>query len=280
MKIIDFRLRPPYKRFKDVGLFVNLETDTAEIARKMGTDIPSSARNLSMDELIAEMDALGIEKGVVPVRKGQSDNNDDLIDLLQDYPGRFICFAGIDPLEGTEKCLAEIEKYVVEGPCVGIVMELAFGSEPMHVDDERVFPIYQRCQEIQVPVMLQFGGLFVPEQDLYYPNDLDRIAVRFPKLNFIIVHGGYPFITEICHIALNRPNVYISPDCYAIDTIPGYQDYVTAANGSLRDKIVFGTAYPINALESIVEGWKKNGMTEETLEDVMYNNAVRLLGLE
>ena len=35
MKIIDFRLRPPYKRFKDVGLFVNLETDTAEIARKM-----------------------------------------------------------------------------------------------------------------------------------------------------------------------------------------------------------------------------------------------------
>ena len=55
---------------------------------------------------------------------------------------------------------------------------------------------------------------------------------------------------------------------------------MTAANGSLRDKIVFGTAYPINSLESIVEGWKKNGMTEETLEDVMYNNAVRLLGLE
>lgn len=280
MKIIDFRLRPPYEGFKKLGLFVDLETDTADIASRLGTKIPESAKHLSMDELINEMDELGVTKGIVPVRKGQSDNNDDLVDLMAEYPDRFICFAGIDPLDGIDICLNDIKKYVVDGPCTGIVMELAFGAEPLHVDDERIYPIYEYCQDHAIPVMLQFGGLFVPEQDLYRANDLDRIALKFSKVNFIAVHAGYPFITEICHVALNRHNVYLAPDAYAIDTVPGFQDYVTAANGCLRDKILFSSAYPINSLDSVIDGWKRNGMTEEALNDVMYNNAARLLGLE
>ena len=60
-----------------------------------------------------EMDEAGVDMGVVPVRTADGVSNDDVLGLLEDYPGRFIVMAGIDPTTGILNALQDIDKYTV-----------------------------------------------------------------------------------------------------------------------------------------------------------------------
>lgn len=87
-------------------------------------------------------------------------------------------------------------------------------------------------------------------------------------------------MTEICHVAYQRENVYLDIDYYGFTTNPGYQDYVIAANNVLQDKILFGSCYPGFGLDQAMAEYQKNGIKEEVLPKVLYHNAAKLLGLE
>ena len=54
---------------------------------------------------------------------------------------------------------------------------------------------------------------------------------------------------------MNWENVWLSPDGFMIDH-PGSQDYVTAANYRLQDKILFGSLYPGVPLGYAVEKYR------------------------
>lgn len=75
---------------------------------------------------------------------------------------------------------------------------------------------------------------------------------------------------------MRRGNLYVSPDMYMINT-PGSADYIMAANFILRDKMLFGTAYPFVDFQSGVNYYKNCGIKEENLPLIMYENAAKLL---
>ncbi len=73
-------------------------------------------------------------------------------------------------------------------------MELPFCKNgPLHVDDPILTPIYEKCEMEQIPVYLQWGGLFAPDLGLYNPVELDHVAVKYPKMTIICGHAGWPF---------------------------------------------------------------------------------------
>ena len=74
--------------------------------------------------------------------------------------------------------------------------------------------------------------------------------------------------------------MYISPDYYFFKINPGYDQYVTAANNILQDQIVFGSCFPSKPLDYAMENIKNIGLTEETLDKILYKNSAKLLGLE
>ena len=163
MKIIDFRVRPPYGKYLESGFFVDIPFRETVADGKYNMTLPPSVYEHSMDLLLKEMDALGIVKSVVPARKAFGMSNDDLVQLLAEYPGRFIGFAGIDGHDGDD-AVAEIEKYVVDGPLTGVVVEPGFGDDPMAVDDARMEPIYAYCEEHDIPMVVGFGGMLHPHR--------------------------------------------------------------------------------------------------------------------
>ena len=150
VKAIDWRLRPPYRSFKGSILYDKYGDNPAW---------PESVTKFSMDALIKEMDEAGIGIGMVSMRAG-NDNHD--IDLIkQEYPGRFLGMAHINPCDGA-KALADIDEFVVNGAADTIIMEPGqfFIEDPMPADDARLYPIYEKCEKENIIVTLTFGGLF------------------------------------------------------------------------------------------------------------------------
>ena len=282
MNIIDMRMFPPYGNIRNSPQFIHYDAPGTRAFRScMRLSEEDSIRERSMEKLLNDMDALHVERASVVCRTSSKDDitNDDVAALLHEYPDRFVGFPHIDPADG-KNALEEIEHFVLHGPCTGIYMEPGFrlARIPMHGDDSRIFPVYELCQDKQIPVILQYGG-GVNSTEYYTPSDIDRIMAAFPRLTLAIAHGGWPQVMPFCHLAYRHNNVYLLTDCY-FTGYPGSRDYVEGANGILQDKILFGSSYPGYPLNDAVRKYVEAGLHNDVLQKVMHDNATRFLGME
>ena len=149
----------------------------------------------------------------------------------------------------------------------------------MYPNDRRIYPIYEKLEAEGIPLLLMAGGGNGPDLSYGFPAILDQIAADFPKMTIINTHGGYPYVTEVLFVAYKRPNIYICPDMYLFN-FPGWQDYVTAANGFLQDRFLFGTAYPFIPLEEGVAHFKNMPFKPEVLPKLLYKNIATALKLD
>lgn len=234
-----------------------------------------------MEAMIAEMDEAGVTIGVVAFKQNATDN-DDIESLTRQYPGRFLCLAGINPFD-IPASMDAMDRYIKTGLASGVNMDPGQGHDGKSIaaDDKRIYPIYERCQAEHIPCCLTFGGQGYISIENYDPVYIDHVAKEFPDLKLVLCHGGWPHILDICEIAMRREHVYISPDNYLQSVHAGYQDYVTAANYYLQDKIMFGSAFPIGPkLKTHVDNVLNVGLRPEVLDKIMYLNAARVFGLE
>lgn len=114
--VIDFRIRPPYKGFMNLGIVRNWQSvpDDPRKMRPTGFErlpVPSM-EHASVDMLVDEMKAAGITKGVLHGRHTGNArygdvSNAEVNELLLRYPGLFVALAGISP--NAPDALEEIE---------------------------------------------------------------------------------------------------------------------------------------------------------------------------
>lgn len=112
---IDFRVRPPIPSYRNAEFYNDIE-DVSQRAARFGAEISPCAHTFSMEDLIREMDASGVEQAVVPIRKGCGGDNEDLLHLFSEWPSRFIGLAGLAPLAGMEEAPAGAGQVCSERP--------------------------------------------------------------------------------------------------------------------------------------------------------------------
>ena len=275
--VIDFRVRAPFVAYKD-SFFTQecLDHLNSESMLRVDSPVSPSARQYSMPLLLQEADEAGIDKLVVPVRKSTNGRNEDIEELIAQYPDRLVGLAGRDPHD-INAAIAETERFVVNGRCTGVVMEPGQDKTPWLVNSAWVFPLYDYCQEHGIPLVFTFGGIMTRSLRYYNPELIDDVAAAFPRLNIALMHGGWPYVSEVCQNALNRRNVYLAPDFYMLRS-PGMADYAMAANYLLRERVIFSSAYPIMPLKGAREGYLAQ-LRDEVKPLVMGENAARFLGL-
>ncbi|MEE1248437.1 MAG: amidohydrolase family protein [Lachnospiraceae bacterium] len=278
MAIIDFRVRPPYGTYQN---FVNNINE--EALAKYGFEYKGSLKSKSFDDFIKELDATGVEKVVLQGRHGMGlyVENNELFELADKYPERFIVFPFFDPLEG-QKALDEIDTLIINGKGKGASLEPGFpeeGKPGYKFDDAGVYPFYKKLEENNIPILLTYSSFALEVLDTDSPRQLDQVAKDFPNLKIVVAHGGWPWTLESIAIAFKRPNIFLSPDIYATRG-PGAHNYITAAKTILKDKIIFGSSYPIIPIDQTIELIKNEwGLDEETLKKVLYENAAKILNL-
>lgn len=279
--IIDFRVRPPTKGFLRTYHYVNWNR-TERIATDYGLKSPSSALNRDMSLFLAEMDAAGVDRAVVVGRQNALEwgkvPNEDVAAIVAEHPDRIYGYGGVDGSD-PDAAVAEAERAVRELGLRGIAVEPGFCQPPLYPDDESLYPIYAECERLKVPVMLTVSVLVGPDISYSDPTHIDRVAQAFPEVIFIIAHAAWPWVIPILGVAFKRENVYVLPDFYLLH-MPGRHDYVEAANLYLKERLIFGSGYPIASLGESLHVISELPFRPDARSLFLGDNAARLLGLE
>jgi len=104
------------------------------------------------------------------------------------------------------------------------------------------------------------------------------VAGDFPGLRIALSHGAWPWVQQILHVAYRRPNVYVSPDQYLCN-MPGMHDYILAANGFLAERFLYASSYPFIGVKDYADWFRRLPLKPELMEQLMYGNAARFLGI-
>ncbi len=284
--IIDFRIRPPYKSYLNTGIFKCWDFDdpATMTATQIGRNAIPSMREGSMEMFLREMDDAGIVHSVIMGRRtgddsigsGQVDNR-EIKELMDAYPGRFSGFAGIDPME--PGCIEEIERCHAMG-FRGVSVEPGWLKPNMYPDDQRIDPVYARCNELGLLVNLTVSCFVGPDISYTEPVHIQRVALKYPAMKIIVTHAAWPNIDKMLGVCLNSLNVFLAPDCYFyIENIPFADQLVKAGNGFMRHRILYNSSYPVRGLRQTVEAWSKMGLDVDALDRQFYWNAKNLLGI-
>jgi hypothetical protein len=207
---------------------------------------------------------------------GIKHSNDEIHELTRRHT-ELVGVGSVDPHRvGIKAAVAEVERAVNVLGLKAINVEPGFGSPPRNADDPMLYPVYDACQQLGVPVSIMSGPT-APSLDMVNPSAVGHVAKAFPKLSIICYHGFYPYVNEIIGVAFRWENVFIVPDMYIF--APGGGLYVEAANGCMQQQILFGSSYPFRAMAQSINDYRTLGIKDDAIDDVMFNNARRVLNL-
>lgn len=293
--IIDFRVRPPVSGFEKLSIFgVKKGFETYPFDTSEAEPVPS-AIEFSMPLFLAEMEEADVGKCVVMGRNTATTLTPPGVDAAEPwggvsndavaaagalYPDHLLCFGAVDPSGGIREAVQEVDRCVKTLGCRGIVLEPGFCSPPLMPDAARLYPLYDRCAELGVPVAITQSFEGGPRIRYADPESVENAAHDFPSLNFIIVHASYPYILQAASICCFNPNVWLLPDLYMnVPTIPGRELYAEALKLTHGRRMLFGSAYPYRSLRQSVEGLRSLGISPELFRMITHDNAVELLSL-
>ena len=277
--IIDARSRPPIKAFIEDRTYTNLTRTLRNVAAR-GWTITPAMRHGDLDGYMGEVREAGIVRASVPARAPNKwwggKGNDPVFKAGEEHPDLFFVYAAVDPMrEGA----AESVQALVDRGARGIVLEPGICDEPAYVDDPSINPVYEACVAAGVPALVMGGGETGPDLTFSDPVRIDRVAVRFPGLTVVNVHGGWPYAQAALGVAFRRANVWMLPDVY-FPGLPGEADYVKGISTFLQDRFLFATGYPFCPIQETIDRYLGFGLSDEVLRKVMRDNAVRLFGLD
>lgn len=243
---------------------------------------------VTIEDYLRKMDAAGIERSLlIAVRAGEPAWQgsfeipyQQIAQYCDAYPDRFSGLAGVDPTRGVEQ-LKELDHAVKELGFVGAHFYPHWFRMPP--DSALCYPIYSRCEELDIPIMMQVGQNLIYQKDVRLPSVakpilLDQVAIDFPNLVLVGIHIGVPWTDEMIAMAWKHENIYIGIDAYAPKHLPASLKHYMNSYGS--HKVMFGTDWPVIDPERAVSEIHEHALRPESLEKVMRGNAVKVFRLE
>ena len=210
-------------------------------------------------------------------------SNEEIAELAHQHSDVAIPFASIDPHRGEEGVRAArrlIKDYGVKGFKFHPTVQEFFPN------DRLAYPVYEVIAEAKLPALFHTGqtgvGAGTPGGGglrLKYSNPLtlDDVAADFPDMPIILAHPSFPWQEEALSVATHKPQVYIDLSGWSPKYFPPI--LVQYANTLLKDKILFGSDYPVLSPEKWVEEFDKLPIKPEVRPKIMKENAARLLQL-
>jgi predicted TIM-barrel fold metal-dependent hydrolase len=255
-------------------------------AGKVGSKSPM--QGLSLEDMLARMDAAGIERGfLVAARSGRLGlpgsyhmPYEVVARACEQHPGRFHGLAGVDPTQGMAGVRA-LEDAVSNMGFIGAhAYPHWFELAPDHA---KWYPLYAKCCELDIPFMTQVGQslIYSPQQRLRSvgrPITLDAVACDFPELRLIGIHIGIPWTDEMIAMAWKHENVFIGADAHSPRYWPA--SLVHYLNSYGRNKVLFGTDFPVLDFQRTMQEIGELDLRPEVRRLFLRDNALRVFGLE
>jgi len=278
-RVIDFRVRLPN------SLRPRIESPP-ELREQYDNVLDISAKiDQTLEDLIAQMDATGVEHAVMHAEYEHGDIadalNESLAGVVTDHPDRF---TGIGTITTAPMHIMRAVKQVQQ--CkdygfIGICVESSFYR--LGINDKALYPIYAKAAELNLMVAVHTGvnyGVTHPIRN-DHPLQLDDVCCDFPELTMIACHAGWPWATEMVAVARKHPNVYLEfgglAPRYVGEAGTGWEVVRRFMNNLLKRQVLFGTDWPVIALERALDEWRAMGLKDDVLDGLLGGNAQRLI---
>ncbi|MEM9467755.1 MAG: amidohydrolase family protein, partial [Actinomycetota bacterium] len=141
------------------------------------------------------------------------------------------------------------------------------------------YPLYTACVDLGIPFCTQVGhtGPLRPSETGRPIPYIDQVAIDFPELVIVCGHIGYPWTTEMIAVADKHPNVHIDTSAYTTNRYPA--ELVDYLKGRGKEKVLFGTNYPMITPERALARLDELELDTETEQAFLRGNAKRVFGL-
>jgi uncharacterized protein len=209
--------------------------------------------------------------------------SEEVAESCAKHPDVLIPFASVDPWRG-QAAVRSARRLVREHGVRGFKFHPSL--QAFHPNDAQFYPLYEAIEELGVPALFHTGqtgiGAGVPRGGgirLKYANPLalDDVAADFPDLTVIAAHPSFPWQDEALAVATHKPNVYIDLSGWSPKYFP--PQLVRYANTLLRDKVLFGSDYPVITPDRWLADFATLDIKPEVKPLILKENAARLLGL-
>ena len=209
-------------------------------------------------------------------------SSEEIVDSAAAHPDVLIPFGSVDP-HGGKAAVARVRRLVERGARGFKFHPSLQAFEP---NDVTFYPLYEAITEAGVPALFHTGqtgiGAGLPgghgiKLRFSAPMLLDDVAADFPQLTVVLAHPSVPWQDEAISIATHKANVYIDLSGWRPKYFP--PQLVRAANTMLREKVLFGSDFPVITPDRWLSDFATLEIKEEVRPLVLKQNAIRMLGL-
>jgi len=204
-------------------------------------------------------------------------SNDEVAAIAAAYPDRIIGVASAS-LHKPMDAVRELRRAVKQ---LGFrALRLVPWLWNLPPTDRRYYPLYAECIELDIPFCTQVGhtGPLRPSETGRPIPYIDEVALEFPELRIVAGHIGYPWTQEMIAVATKHENVFIDTSAYTTKRYP--PELVQYMRGHGREKVLFGTNYPMIKAAKALEGLGDLALDDEAKALFLGGNAVRVFKLE
>jgi predicted TIM-barrel fold metal-dependent hydrolase len=146
------------------------------------------------------------------------------------------------------------------------------------LDEERVFPLYERIEQLGLLLVSHAGFDFAyPRVRRAEPARLLKVLQRFPRLRVVATHlGAWQDWQEVRRLLLGRP-IPLEISC-SLEFLPADEarDLIL---GHPADCLLFGTDSPWNDQTAALARLRGLGLPADVLEHMLHRNGAALLGM-
>jgi hypothetical protein len=189
---------------------------------------------------------------------------------------RLIPFASINPvtdLNPSETLVKLVKDYGMKG------LKLLPPYQHFYPNDTAIYRLYEKAQELKIPVVFHTGTSVFQQARLKYANPLylDDVAIDFPDLTIVQAHGGRGLWYDTAFfLARRHKNIYIDISGLPPQNLLRYFPDLE----KIADKVLFGSDWPgIPSIRKNIEVIQKLLLKEETKRKIIRENAKKILRL-
>lgn len=237
--------------------------------------------------MVARMDEIGMRALILPVcdLPDSSSSQESLSDyepfatrveeiekLATEYPGRFVGQWSVDPRTGSAGL--DRARDMMSRPYI-VALHTHTHSFDRPFDHADYYPYYALAHEAGLPFVMQAGtsGGRLPSE-CGHPISIDRPAIYFPDVDFVLSHTGWPWVEEAVSMALKFDNVYLGTA--SLPPKRWHASLVDFIRGGGRHKTMFGTSFPTVGHRHAIAQLESLDLDDAIANALMGGNASRI----